>query len=65
MDKSFAPIAVDLFCGCGGVTEGLKQAGFTVIAAVDNNSICYKTYILNHPNVTFSPNHLIDFQLSL
>lgn len=43
--------AVDLFCGCGGVTEGLKQAGFTVIAAVDNDPICCETYRLNHPEV--------------
>lgn len=43
--------AVDLFCGCGGVTEGLKQAGFTVIAAVDNDPTCCETYKLNHPEV--------------
>ena len=30
--------AVDLFCGCGGVSEGLKQAGFSVVAAVDRKS---------------------------
>ena len=36
-------LAIDLFCGCGGVTEGLKQAGFTVIAAVDNDPICCQT----------------------
>lgn len=45
-------LAIDLFCGCGGVTEGLKQAGFTVIAAVDNDPICCQTYRLNHPEVT-------------
>ncbi len=44
-------LAIDLFCGCGGVTEGLKQAGFTVVAAVDNDPICCQTYRLNHPEV--------------
>jgi len=46
-----APLAIDLFCGCGGVTEGLMQAGFTVVAAVDNDPICCQTYRLNHPEV--------------
>ena len=45
--------AVDLFCGCGGVSEGLKQAGFSVVAAVDNSPICSKTYQMNHPEVSF------------
>ena len=44
--------AIDLFCGCGGVSEGLKQAGFTVVAAVDNDPICCETYRLNHPEVS-------------
>jgi len=48
-------IAIDLFCGCGGVTEGLKQAGYTVVAAVDNDPICCETYRLNHPEV-----HLVE-----
>ena len=48
-------IAIDLFCGCGGVTEGLKQAGYTVVAAVDNDPICCETYRANHPEV-----HLIE-----
>lgn len=43
--------AVDLFCGCGGVTEGLKHHNIRVVAAVDNNPIVCKTYKTNHPNV--------------
>jgi DNA (cytosine-5)-methyltransferase 1 len=29
------PLALDLFCGCGGISAGLKAAGFEVIAGVD------------------------------
>jgi len=50
-----SPTVVDLFCGCGGVSEGLKRSHFTVIAAVDNNQIACKTYRYNHPDV-----HLYD-----
>jgi len=43
--------AIDLFCGSGAVTEGLKAEGFKVIAAVDNDPISCQTYLLNHPEV--------------
>lgn len=43
--------AVDLYCGCGGVTEALKQSGFRVVAAVDNDPVCCLTYKANHPKV--------------
>lgn len=45
------PIAVDLFCGCGGLTVGLKRAGFRVLLGLDIDPLCIKTYKANHPEV--------------
>ncbi len=44
--------ALDLFCGCGGVTQGLKRAGFQVLGAVDSDSLSVETFKANHPEVT-------------
>lgn len=46
------PTAVDLFCGCGGLTVGLKRAGFSVLGAVDVDPLSVKTYKANHRDVT-------------
>ena len=45
-------MAIDLFCGCGAVTWGLKRAGFRVVAALDYDETSCSTYRLNHPEVT-------------
>lgn len=42
------PTAIDLFCGCGGLTLGLKRAGFQVLAGIDNDALAIKTYKANH-----------------
>lgn len=44
--------AVDLFSGGGGLSVGLKNAGFKVIASVENNKRAMDTYRVNHPETT-------------
>ena len=46
------PTAIDLFCGCGGLTLGLKQGGFHVLGAVDIDSLAVEAYRANHGDVT-------------
>ena len=37
--------AIDLFCGAGGMSEGLLQAGFKILFASDINAVAMQTYI--------------------
>jgi DNA (cytosine-5)-methyltransferase 1 len=43
--------ALDLFSGCGGLTLGLKKAGFDVIGAIEIDALAAETYSANHPGV--------------
>ena len=45
------PQAFDMFSGCGGLTEGLKAAGFKVAGAVELDEFAAENYKLNHPEV--------------
>ena len=45
-------VAIDLFSGCGGLTEGMKQAGFAVKVAIEKDPDAARTYRLNHPKTT-------------
>jgi DNA (cytosine-5)-methyltransferase 1 len=41
------PTAIDLFAGAGGMSLGLMQGGFDVVAAVDADPLCAITYMYN------------------
>jgi DNA (cytosine-5)-methyltransferase 1 len=45
-------LAIDFFCGAGGTTRGLIDAGGYVIAGVDKDGKCADTYRLNNPNLS-------------
>jgi DNA (cytosine-5)-methyltransferase 1 len=41
--------AIDLFSGCGGLTHGLKSAGFKVLSGCEIRSEARDAYLLNNP----------------
>lgn len=43
-----APACVDLFCGAGGLSTGLLDAGVAVRAGIDDDSPSIETFELNH-----------------
>ena len=46
--------AIDLFCGAGGLTRGLLDAGLNVAAGYDTDKMCRFPYEFNNPGVRFN-----------
>ena len=44
--------SIDIFSGCGGLTEGMHQAKFKTKIAFEIDEIASKAYRLNHPQTT-------------
>ncbi|MCX4564322.1 DNA cytosine methyltransferase [Streptomyces phaeochromogenes] len=41
---------VDLFCGCGGSTRGLEEAGFLLCLGMNHDPVSVRTHEANHPH---------------
>jgi len=50
MSQSHTKRAVDLFCGCGGISAGLQLAGYDVIAGLDVEKRYISTFAHNFPD---------------
>lgn len=46
-----APTAIDLFAGAGGMTEGLRKAGFKSVLANEYDPMAAQTFSFNHSTV--------------
>ena len=51
-DRTQRPIAIDLYAGVGGLSLGIMQAGFDVVASVEADEVTARYYRFNHPGTT-------------
>jgi len=58
VDHLEGPLAVDLFCGAGGLSLGLTEAGFKVVLGVDHDDPALETHRAYHPGLS------VDWDLS-
>jgi DNA (cytosine-5)-methyltransferase 1 len=58
-------LAIDFFCGAGGTTRGLIDAGGYVIAGIDKDNRCAETYTANNinNNVDFARPEFLEFDI--
>ncbi len=51
---------IDLYCGAGGLSEGLKKSGHTILVASDWNANMCETYANNHKDTTVAQVNMSD-----
>ena len=57
-------VCVDLFCGAGGLTHGLIEAGVRVVAGVDSDEACEHPYTANHEGIAFHKHDIAKLKAS-
>lgn len=57
-------VCVDLFCGAGGLTQGLIEAGLNVVAGVDFDESCRFPYEANHKDIKFEQADVAELEAS-
>ena len=56
--------AIDVFCGIGGLTRGIQNAGIRVVAGIDIDSSCRYAYETNNPEAVFLQSDIRDICFS-
>ena len=46
-------VVFDFFCGCGGTSEGFREAGMDIVWALDNDPTAARTFRKNFPRAMF------------
>lgn len=50
-DMASSLTVADLYCGAGGLSEGLHQVGYEIVFAIDKDRDACETFVKNHPGV--------------
>lgn len=58
------PYAIDLFCGAGGFSEGIIQAGFDILFSSDKSSMVEETYTNRHKQLGLVEGEDTHFELA-
>ena len=58
MKKTYNFNAIDLFSGCGGLSEGMVQAGFNSKVSIEIDKYAVLAYRMNHPETIVIENDI-------
>lgn len=61
--KTKQPTVIDLFAGAGGMTEGLRKAGFKSVLANEYDEMAGVTFRTNHPSVPLAIKDVKDLSI--